>query len=131
MEGRVTCRNCECSQTNGPSCRRCGRPFPNYQPPPPAPPPEPTPLERFASAVALITDPWPEIERVIILARIAKYQGSVLAAARSLGMGKTSMYRKLREYGAPLGRRNELIEWCQNGTRISESTCNQNATVQR
>jgi two-component system response regulator HydG len=40
-----------------------------------------------------------EMEKQAILAALKELQGDKLAAARLLGIGKTTMYRKLKEYG--------------------------------
>jgi len=44
--------------------------------------------------------PIAEMERQSILATIAQLNGDKLLAARLLGIGKTTLYRKLKEYGA-------------------------------
>ena len=41
-----------------------------------------------------------EMERVAILATIRQLKGDKLLAAKLLGIGKTTLYRKLKEYGA-------------------------------
>jgi two-component system response regulator HydG len=43
--------------------------------------------------------PLAEMERQAILGAIRKLQGDKLLAARLLGIGKTTLYRKLKEYG--------------------------------
>ena len=43
-----------------------------------------------------------EIERQTILGTIAQLNGDKLMAAKLLGIGKTTLYRKLKEYGAEL-----------------------------
>ena len=40
-----------------------------------------------------------EMEKEAILAALKELQGDKLAAAKLLGIGKTTMYRKLKEYG--------------------------------
>ncbi|WP_254062465.1 helix-turn-helix domain-containing protein [Acidobacterium sp. S8] len=40
-----------------------------------------------------------ELERQAILGALKQLQGDKLAAAKLLGIGKTTMYRKLKEYG--------------------------------
>ena len=42
---------------------------------------------------------WDEWERAAIVDALTACKGSVLAAARRLGIGKTTLYRKVREYG--------------------------------
>jgi two-component system response regulator HydG len=44
--------------------------------------------------------PIAEMERQSILTTIAQLNGDKLLAARMLGIGKTTLYRKLKEYGA-------------------------------
>ncbi len=45
--------------------------------------------------------PIAELEKRAILTTIDKLNGDKLAAARMLGIGKTTLYRKLKEYGIP------------------------------
>lgn len=45
--------------------------------------------------------PLHEMERRAILWAVAKFRGNKLQAARVLGIGKTTLYRKLREYAIP------------------------------
>jgi len=49
-----------------------------------------------------------EVERQAILATLQFCAGDKLEAARVLGIGKTTLYRKVREYG--LARESEVIE---------------------
>jgi two-component system response regulator HydG len=44
--------------------------------------------------------PMLEIEKQTILGAIAQLNGDKLMAAKLLGIGKTTLYRKLKEYGA-------------------------------
>lgn len=46
--------------------------------------------------------PLVDLERQTILSAIAQLNGDKLMAARMLGIGKTTLYRKLKEYGADL-----------------------------
>ncbi len=46
--------------------------------------------------------PMVELERQTILSTIAQLNGDKLMAAKLLGIGKTTLYRKLKEYGAEL-----------------------------
>ena len=48
---------------------------------------------------------WAEIEKGAILAAMKKHKGDVYLAAKELGIGKTSIYRKYREYGMRTPRR--------------------------
>ena len=41
-----------------------------------------------------------ELERLTILNAIAELHGDKLQAARLLGIGKTTLYRKLKDYAA-------------------------------
>jgi DNA-binding NtrC family response regulator len=45
--------------------------------------------------------PMSELERSTILTTITQLNGDKLMAARLLGIGKTTLYRKLKEYGSP------------------------------
>jgi DNA-binding NtrC family response regulator len=58
----------------------------------------PLPLNDTTLAAPLIT-PLAELEKQAILAALKELQGDKLAAAKLLGIGKTTMYRKLKEYG--------------------------------
>ena len=70
----------------------------------------PTQLRNFqatAKAVAPVSDaetvtPIAELEKQAILHAIEVLQGDKLEAARRLGIGKTTLYRKLKEYGSRL-----------------------------
>jgi two-component system response regulator HydG len=46
-----------------------------------------------------------ELERSAISSTLAQLNGDKLSAARRLGIGKTTLYRRLKEYGAELERR--------------------------
>ena len=65
-------------------------------------------LDARRAAVAIDTKPaagsaevvtLAEMERQAILGAIRKLDGDKLLAARLLGIGKTTLYRKLKEYG--------------------------------
>jgi transcriptional regulator of acetoin/glycerol metabolism len=43
--------------------------------------------------------PWAELEKRAILAAVQEAGGDKLLAARLLKIGKTTLYRKLKEYG--------------------------------
>ena len=45
--------------------------------------------------------PIAELEQRAILGAIQELNGDKLAAAKLLGIGKTTLYRKLKEYGTP------------------------------
>jgi transcriptional regulator of acetoin/glycerol metabolism len=44
--------------------------------------------------------PLDDLEKQAILSAIAQLNGDKLMAAKMLGIGKTTLYRKLKEYGA-------------------------------
>jgi two-component system response regulator HydG len=46
--------------------------------------------------------PMADLEKQTILGTIAQLNGDKLMAAKLLGIGKTTLYRKLKEYGAEL-----------------------------
>ena len=50
------------------------------------------------AGVSAVT-PIAEMEKQAILRTIRKLKGDKLMAARMLGIGKTTLYRKLKEYG--------------------------------
>ena len=58
--------------------------------------PSPTPLATLAGREGLL--PLRELERRAILHALQELGGDKLAAARLLGIGKTTLYRKLKEY---------------------------------
>jgi transcriptional regulator of acetoin/glycerol metabolism len=45
------------------------------------------------------------MEKRAILASVRKHRGDIYAAAKELGIGKTSVYRKLKVYGKRPPRR--------------------------
>jgi two-component system response regulator HydG len=55
-----------------------------------------------SSAVESRILPMSEVERQAILTAITQLNGDKLTAAKLLGIGKTTLYRKLKEYGAEL-----------------------------
>jgi two-component system response regulator HydG len=61
----------------------------------------PSPLLYFTSKIEKIGPPHSlkEIERQAIMRALQEAGGSPVRAAKSLGIGKTTIYRKLREYG--------------------------------
>jgi two-component system response regulator HydG len=60
------------------------------------------PSEQSAAAGPLIT-PLADLERQAILEALQQLKGDKLLAARLLGIGKTTLYRKLKEYGLSAG----------------------------
>ncbi|HEY0795512.1 MAG TPA: sigma-54 dependent transcriptional regulator [Acidisarcina sp.] len=57
------------------------------------------PDEPVEGQVAAGVTPLAEMEKQAILATIRQFHGDKLTAARLLGIGKTTLYRKLKEYG--------------------------------
>lgn len=57
------------------------------------------PLRNDTSLASPIVTPLAELEKQAILAALRELSGDKLAAARLLGIGKTTLYRKLKEYG--------------------------------
>jgi len=64
-----------------------------------APGGKPAPVIIADSAPSKIV-PMSELERQTILETIAQLNGDKLLAARMLGIGKTTLYRKLKEYAS-------------------------------
>ncbi len=60
----------------------------------------PTQLMAHAPETRIL--PMADLEKQTILGTIAQLNGDKLMAARLLGIGKTTLYRKLKEYGADL-----------------------------
>ncbi len=56
-------------------------------------------MDRAASAELPAVQPIAELEKQAILNTISQLNGDKLMAARLLGIGKTTLYRKLKEYG--------------------------------
>ncbi len=59
--------------------------------------------------------PLAELEKQAILSTIRQLKGDKLLAARLLGIGKTTLYRKLKEYGLSENVSLEALE-SMNGT---------------
>lgn len=108
---KVRCRSCELMQWNDRSdCRRCGETLPQ---------PVVQVVERVVERVVIrpcvrcgestaaesvVPSPFPtmaEMEQKMILAAYRRSNHRPLEAARLLGIGKTTLYRKLREIGRP------------------------------
>jgi len=108
---KIRCRICELIQWNDRSdCRRCGETLPQpivkvvervvervvFQP-----------CVRCGESIAeedVLPRPFPtmaEVERRMILAAYRRSNRRPLEAARLLGIGKTTMYRRLREISRP------------------------------
>jgi two-component system response regulator HydG len=66
------------------------------------------------SATPRVT-PLAELEKQAILSTIRQLKGDKLLAARLLGIGKTTLYRKLKEYGLSENVSLETLE-PMNGT---------------
>ena len=60
------------------------------------------PARLVAEAIESRILPLVDLEKQTILSAIAQLNGDKLMAARMLGIGKTTLYRKLKEYGADL-----------------------------
>src|SRR6185312_8787166 len=58
-----------------------------------------TRLPRRESGGAALVRPLAELEREAIFEALAQVKGDKILAARLLGIGKTTLYRKLKEYG--------------------------------
>jgi DNA-binding NtrC family response regulator len=58
--------------------------------------PQPTDVSGAFSTVAKLAD----VERNMILDALTRFDGDKIKAARALGIGKTTLYRKLKEYGS-------------------------------
>jgi two-component system response regulator HydG len=56
-------------------------------------------LEEAGAAAAPGVKPLADLEREAILGAIRTLNGDKLQAAKLLGIGKTTLYRKLKEYG--------------------------------
>jgi DNA-binding NtrC family response regulator len=68
------------------------------------PPQEPAPAaaDRFRTEAGDIA-PLAEVERALIAAALEHHAGHMSRAARALGIGRSTLYRKLKEYGLDAG----------------------------
>jgi DNA-binding NtrC family response regulator len=67
-------------------------------------------FSQFPSRDDLMVTPIAELERKAILSTVALLNGDKLKAARVLGIGKTTLYRKLKEYADnPDQRRSQTV----------------------
>ena len=87
MTPRIICPACELKQAPAQRCRRCEAKF------------------SYPSLIAASVDnaELPKIadaERRLILAMMERCDDNAALAARLLGIGNTTLYRKLREYGS-------------------------------
>jgi two-component system, NtrC family, response regulator HydG len=76
-------------------------------PPPALPPPalpSPPPSTAPGDDPVLPVMSLEQLERLAIQQAIDRHQGNVSAAIRELGLGRTTMYRKLQEYGIRVAR---------------------------
>ena len=104
----IRCDRCGRVQTARPNCVRCEALLPD-------PPPEPVVVERVAERViekvVHVADRCPvcalrgiptmdEAERALIYSALRACNGGRTKAAAMLGIGKTTLYRKLAEYEA-------------------------------
>jgi DNA-binding NtrC family response regulator len=68
------------------------------------PPPEPAPpsADRFFTETGAIA-PLAEVEHALIATALEHHAGHMSRAARALGIGRSTLYRKLKEYGLDAG----------------------------
>lgn len=110
MREQAQCSNCDLVQfrTKRNACRRCRAPLPMRRltpdlkpdPPPPEAPELITvpPPPRSDRPIGIII-PLDEVIQRAVLDAMDKCEGNVLLAARYLKVGKTTVYRYLREWG--------------------------------
>lgn len=48
--------------------------------------------------------PWLEVERELIVAALMLYRGNISEAAFHLGLGRSTLYRKMHEFGIEIER---------------------------
>lgn len=63
------------------------------------------------------TRPLASVEREHVLAALAALDGNISRAAAALGISRRSLYRRLHEYGAPIGQREgptPLAAWARS-----------------
>lgn len=112
---KVHCLCCELSQWAAERCSRCGKRLPPVQPPAII---RETRIEvrevpRFLPCAncGMLHDETPTLaaaENAIIQAAIWKAHGNALAAADALGIGKATIYRRLKKMGWNRIRRHQL-----------------------
>jgi DNA-binding NtrC family response regulator len=61
--------------------------------------------------------PLAEVERRHILRAVKYTKGDVSAAAMMLGIGRTTIYRKLKSYGAATGQEQPIADQLKNSRR--------------
>ena len=87
MIPRILCPQCELKQTPAQQCRRCKAAF--YYP-----------AEINMSVVDRPLPTLAQAERELILAWMSRVGGDAAKAARAAGIGKSTMYRKLKDFTA-------------------------------
>lgn len=89
----VACDGCNLIQFESAFCRRCFKPLPDPQDVP--------------AKVKVIRCCWSEgetlpsvaqVERMVIEEALRRAEGNVVAAAALIGIGKTTIYRKMKRY---------------------------------
>lgn len=122
---QIGCPQCGAVQFHGPRCLKCKSELPRviyYGAQAPTPPPAPervvetvyesVTVELCASCVALAPNellPLEAICNAYILAVVNRCGGKNLLAAKILGIGKTTLYRKLAEMNPPPHARERLL----------------------
>ena len=111
---RIQCRNCEHIQETAQFCRRCGRSLSVRAQAAPSNQTVVAPRERV---VIHDSSTLEQCVTALILARVERCNGNVRAAAKSLGIGYTTVYRYVRK------------TQFQNGTQSTKDSCNENAAM--
>jgi transcriptional regulator of acetoin/glycerol metabolism len=105
MREQTQCASCDLVQfrTKTNSCRRCRTPLPERPPVrdlKPEPPAIEIPVQPPRCTVPLgVILPLEETVRRAVLDAVDKCEGNILLAAKYLGVGKTTVYRYLRDWG--------------------------------
>lgn len=87
----IQCRACELVQVPAIQCRRCQKPFPVVAATAPLISPTASVLE-FGATLPTVD----ELVALLIAAALERTHGDRHAAATMIGMGKTTLYRKLK-----------------------------------
>ena len=114
----IRCRSCEKIQPASSNCRRCGRSLASFDrvatPVPPSITTIVTVDKSDAAPTVDVTHTIAEIERAVIMARVEHFNGNAEAAALSLGIGRNTVYRKLRQYKRCNGAQNGIGAIAEN-----------------
>jgi DNA-binding NtrC family response regulator len=91
----VRCDGCGLNHFVQRDCRKCGQPLPGS---------DTTPAVLFLSTMAPLPTTW-ALQEMLIVEALTRTEGSVIKAARMIGIGKTTMFRKMHDLNIPTQKR--------------------------